>query len=286
MPFSEHTYQSQDGLNLYYREYGGTEDASPLLCLSGLTRSSLDFHAFAERYSKTRKVYTLDYRGRGKSDYDLDYNNYNPQVYVSDILTFLTTKGIEKALFVGTSLGGLMTMAVAGIAKNFIAGAILNDVGPEVDKSGSSRILDYVGKDVRFATLEEAAQKQKETYAGAYPDNREEDWLAQAKTTFIFDEAAKNYRLNYDLNLAKALAEQLNSDEQIDLWPFFKALDDVPTLAIRGALSDVLSEDVFARMQRENPHMETLILKNRGHVPLLNEPELLTVLDNFIARVR
>lgn len=286
MPFSENYYKTQDGLNLYYREYGSVEDACPIICLSGLTRSSLDFHDFAERYSKERKVYALDYRGRGKSEYDKDYKNYNPQVYLGDIFTFLTVKGIEKALFAGTSLGGLLTMAFAGFAKNFIAGAILNDVGPEVDSAGSSRIVDYVGKDARYESLEDAAAKQKEIYGGAYPDLPEDDWLGQAKTTFVYDEDAKNYRLNYDLSLGKALAEQLSSGEQIDLWPFFKALGDVPTLAIRGALSDVLSADVFARMKAENPNLETLVLENRGHVPLLNEPETLAVLDEFIARVR
>jgi len=286
MTFSENYYPSQDGLKLYYREYGSSEDACPLICLSGLTRSSADFHDFAMRYSKTRKVFALDYRGRGKSEYDQDYKNYNPQVYLGDIFAFLTTKEIEKALFVGTSLGGLLTMAMAGLAKNFIAGAILNDVGPEVDTSGSSRILDYVGKDVRFESFKDAADKQKELYGGAYPDISEDDWMGQAETTFMYDEAAKNYRLNYDLSLGKALAEQLNSDEQLDLWPFFQALGDVPTLSIRGALSDVLSETVFERMKKENPNMEALVLKNRGHVPLLNEPEALTILDTFIAGVR
>ncbi|MDF2366002.1 alpha/beta hydrolase [Sneathiella sp.] len=286
MPFKENYYPSPDGLKLYYREYGSDETAVPLLCLSGLTRSSLDFHDFAERYSKTRKVYTLDYRGRGRSAYDTDYKNYNPQTYLGDIFAFLTAKGIEKALFVGTSLGGLLTIAMAGLAKNFIAGAILNDVGPEVDKSGSSRILDYVGKDVRFVSLEEAAAEQKRIYGGALPDISDEDWLGQSETTFIYDEAAKNYRFNYDLSLARALADQLNSEEQVDLWPFFKELGDLPVLAIRGALSDVLSAEVFARMQEEDPDMEALTLENRGHVPLLNEPEALAKLDEFIARVR
>jgi pimeloyl-ACP methyl ester carboxylesterase len=286
MPFSENYYQSSDGLNLYYREYGTDESACPLLCLSGLTRSSLDFHDFAERYSKTRKVYTLDYRGRGKSVYDTNYKNYNPQVYLGDIYAFLTAKNIERALFVGTSLGGILTIAMAGFAKKFIAGAILNDVGPEVDKSGGDRILDYVGKDTRFATLEEAAAEQKRLYAGAYPDNSDEDWLSQTETTFILDTEANNYRFNYDLALGKALREQFASDEQIDLWPFFKELGDLPILALRGALSDVLSAEVFARMQEEDPDMESVTLENRGHVPLLNEPEALTKLDEFIARVR
>ncbi|MBO0334698.1 alpha/beta hydrolase [Sneathiella sp. CAU 1612] len=286
MSFSENYYPSPDGLNLYYREYGSDEGACPLLCLSGLTRSSLDFHEFAERYATSRKVYTLDYRGRGKSDYDTDYKNYNPQIYIGDIFAFLTTKGIGKALFVGTSLGGLLTIAMAGLAKNYIAGAILNDVGPEVDKSGSSRILDYVGKDVRFKTREEAAAQQKKIYGGAYPDLPEEDWLGQAETTFVYDETAKNYRLNYDLSLGRALVDQLNAKEQVDLWPFFRELGDLPVLAIRGALSDVLSKEVFERMKEEDPDMEALVLENRGHVPLLNEPEALKKMDDFIARIR
>ena len=286
MTFSEHYYTSSDGLKLYYREYGTAEDACPILCLSGLTRNSGDFHDFAERYSASRKVYALDYRGRGKSDYDQNYGNYNPQVYLGDIYTFLTQKGIDRALFVGTSLGGLLTMAMAGLAKQFIAGAILNDVGPEVDSSGGTRILDYVGKDIRFPTREAATAHHRESYIGAYPDLDEKGWEKVAMNTYAFDEAQKNYRLNYDLALGKALADQLGGDQPVDLWPFFKALGDVPLLAIRGALSDVLSAEVFARMQVENPQMQAIVIENRGHIPLLDDPPLLAKMDDFIAGIR
>ncbi|MAL80119.1 MAG: alpha/beta hydrolase [Sneathiella sp.] len=286
MTFSEHFYTSPDGLNLYYREYGTEEEACPLVCLSGLTRNSGDFHDFALRYSKTRKVYALDYRGRGKSDYDASYSNYNPQVYLGDIYAFLTQKNISRALFVGTSLGGLLIMALAGLAKQFIAGAILNDVGPEVDQSGGNRILEYVGKDVRFPTPEACASQHRESYIGAYPDLDAAGWQKVAGNTYTFDETARNYRLNYDLALGKALAEQFGKGEQVDLWPFFRALDDIPLLAIRGALSDVLSAEVFARMQQENPKMQAVLLENRGHVPLLDEPAALEKMDPFIAGIR
>lgn len=286
MTFSEHYYSSPDGLDLYYREYGTAEDACPLLCLPGLTRNSGDFHSFALRYSKTRKVYALDYRGRGKSAYDANYRNYNPQVYLGDIFAFLTEKGITQALFVGTSLGGLLTMAMAGLARSFIAGVILNDVGPEVDQSGGSRILEYVGKDVRFPTLEAATAHHKDSYLGAYPDLDATGWTDVTGNTYTRDEAAGNFRLNYDLNLGEALAEQFSKGEQVDLWPFFRALDDVPLLAIRGALSDVLSAEVFARMQKENPKMEAVLLANRGHIPLLDEPAAREKMDHFIAGIR
>jgi pimeloyl-ACP methyl ester carboxylesterase len=286
MVYSEHYYSANDGLQLYYRDYGQEGEKCPLLCLSGLTRNSGDFHEFAERYSMDRKVYALDYRGRGKSAYDPNPENYNPQIYAADIFSFLNNKSITRALFVGTSLGGLMTMAFAGLAKAFIAGAILNDVGPDVDTSGSDRILDYVGVDIRFKTLEEAAAAQKAQYSSAYPDLSDADWLAQCQNTFVFDEDARNFRFNYDMAIGSALATQLNKEEPVDLWPFFKALSDIPTLAIRGALSDILSQEVFERMKQENPNMETLVLKNRGHVPLLNEPSALEIMDKFIAGIR
>src|SRR5690606_28834473 len=86
--------------------------------------------------------------------------------------------------------------------------------------------------------------------------------------------------------LGKALADQLGGDQPVDLWPFFKALGDVPLLAIRGALSDVLSAEIFARMQVENPQMQAIVIENRGHIPLLDEPPLLAKMDDFIAGIR
>lgn len=286
MPFTEHFYQSTDSLSLYYREYGTNENHLPLLCLSGLTRNSADFHDFAERYCVDRKVYALDYRGRGKSDYDSSYENYNPQIYAADIYSFLTQKGIPKAIFVGTSLGGLLTMGIAGFAKQFIAGAILNDVGPEIDTSGGNRILDYVGRDIRYPNIETASKAQRQQYLKAYPDLSETEWIALSKKTFVFDEAAANFRFNYDMNLGPALAKQFENSEPIDLWPFFAELKGIPTLAIRGASSDVLSQEVFEKMQAKKPDMLTVLLDNRGHVPLLDEPPLLKEMDHFIAGIQ
>ncbi|USG59825.1 alpha/beta hydrolase [Sneathiella marina] len=286
MPFAEHFYQSTDGLNLYYREYGTIEDHPPLLCLSGLTRNSADFHDFAERYCGNRKVYTLDYRGRGKSDYDANFENYNPQVYAGDIYNFLTSKNIQKAVFVGTSLGGLLTMGMAGFAKHLIAGAILNDVGPEIDTSGGNRILEYVGKDIRYDSIEVASKAQRVQYLNAYPDLSDAEWISQSKKTFVFDKAAGNFRFNYDMNLGPALAKQFDNADPVDLWPFFAELKGIPTLAIRGARSDVLSQEVFRKMQIENPEMQAITLENRGHVPLLDEPPLLKEMDQFIAGIR
>ena len=282
MTFRESSYQSNDGLNLYYRIYGDSNNRPPIICLSGLTRNSGDFNAFAERYSKDRTVYCLDYRGRGKSDYDPSYSNYNPQTYLGDILTFLAVSGIGKAVFVGTSLGGLLTMGLAGLAPQYLEAVVLNDIGPEVSSAGGARIAGYVGEDRRFSSLEEAAAAQKEQFNSAYPDLPDAAWLALAEPAFTYDEAQGNYRPNYDLALGKALLEQIKDGETIDLWPFFEALKDIPTLAIRGALSDVLSEEVFQKMLDIHPNMKTLVLDNRGHVPVLDEPDAIKILDTFL----
>ncbi len=281
MSYQEETYKSNDGLNLYYRHYKSTGEKTPVVCLSGLTRNSGDFHQLAETYATNRDFFALDYRGRGKSDYDPVYQNYNPQTYLQDVLTFLSHAGIKKAVFVGTSLGGLLTMGLAGLAPTFLAGAVLNDVGPEIAEEGGSRIAGYVGKDIRFDSIEQAAGAQKEQYLGAYPDLSDEEWISVTKVGFILDEAADNYRPNYDLKLGTALVEQVQNSEAIDLWPFFAALKDLPTIAIRGELSDVLSEQVFQKMQQIHPKMATLRLNNRGHVPQLNEPPVIDLLNRF-----
>jgi len=281
MSFEEKYYQSNDGLNLYYREYDGDNQTIPVVCLSGLTRNSADFHDLALRYSGVRKVYCLDYRGRGKSDYDPEYKNYSPQTYLMDVLTFLANRSIEKAIFVGTSLGGLITMGLSGFAPQYVSGAILNDIGPDVDTSGSERIAGYVGKDIRFSTLTQAVSAQKKLYLNAYPDLDDEGWIKTTQAAYIYDEEKSNYRQNYDLKLGQALVEQLKNDQEIDLWPFFESLQSVPTLVIRGALSDILSEEAFEKMKARHPQMQWLQLENRGHVPLLDEPLALKKMDEF-----
>ncbi|WP_169568917.1 alpha/beta fold hydrolase [Sneathiella limimaris] len=282
MSYVEDYYQSEDGLNLCFRSYGHSSQRLPIICLSGLTRNSQDFDEFAETFSRDRQIFTLDYRGRGKSDYDPNYQNYNPQTYLQDIFRFLESQKIEKAVFLGTSLGGLLSIAIGGLAPKYVGGIILNDVGPEVASAGGSRIAGYVGKDVRFQSLEEIAAAQKEQYTSAYPDVEDSYWLETAKVSFTYDDKDKNFRPNYDLGLGKALVEQIEEGNSIDLWPVFENLKNIPMLAIRGALSDVLSEETFQKMQDILPEMQHITLPNRGHVPLLNEPQSLQALTRFL----
>lgn len=139
-PYQERQFRSRDGLELFFRDYAGPADRAPLLCLHGLTRNSRDFEDFAARRAGEFRVIAMDFRGRGRSDRDPRPENYVPATYAADVIELLDHLGIDRALFVGTSLGGLVTMIVAAIDARRIAGAILNDVGPELDDAGLERI--------------------------------------------------------------------------------------------------------------------------------------------------
>ncbi len=132
-------------------------DSPPILCLHGLTRNARDFADFAERHSPRFRVIALEFRGRAESDYDPLPMRYNPLTYAGDVIELLDQLGIDQAIFVGTSLGGLVTMAVAAMQPQRIAAAILNDVGPALDAGRIDRIQSYVGKDTRFRSWDEAA---------------------------------------------------------------------------------------------------------------------------------
>ena len=157
--YRERSLVVRDGLTLHYRDYPGESGKPPILCLHGLTRNSRDFADFAERYSPRFRVLALDFRGRGASDYDPIPARYLPITYAGDVVELLDQLGIPKAIFVGTSLGGLVTMIIAATAPQRIAASIINDVGPDVAPGGIDRILTYVGKDVRFKSWDDAAEK-------------------------------------------------------------------------------------------------------------------------------
>lgn len=282
MSFREARFTSQDGLSLYYRDYGDElSEATPVVCLAGLTRNAVDFHAFAERASARRRVVAFDYRGRGNSQYDPRPERYAPETYLMDISHLLTAAGIEKAVFLGTSLGGILAMAMGAFRPTALAGVVLNDIGPELDPRGLARIAGYVGRTRPPADWDEAVRQMKQLFGPAYPDLTDEEWLAQARLAYRVDE---NGRLcnDYDPNISRALAKQAKTP--FDGWRLFATLKDVPTLSIRGALSDLFSEDCAARMAREKPDLIRVTVPNRGHVPTLTEPECVAALDDFLER--
>jgi pimeloyl-ACP methyl ester carboxylesterase len=269
-----------DGLRLHYRDYPGPTGKPPLLCLHGLTRNSRDFADFAERYSPKWRVLALDFRGRGASEYDPLPSRYNPLTYASDVIQLLDQLMIEQAVFVGTSLGGLVTMTMAAMAPQRIAASILNDVGPDLTTTGLDRIRSYVGKDGRFPGWDEAAiaiaannQHLPESYTHA-------DWVKMAHRVCREDKGA----IVFDYDMAIALPfETQGPVPKIDMWPLFKALGQKPLLVVRGERSDLLSAEALEKMQAAVPDMKSVTVPGVGHAPMLDEPEALSAIDSFLA---
>ena len=232
--FRERRFSAQDGLALYFRDYGdATLRATPVLCLAGIGRNSKDFHGIASRLSTSRRVLAMDYRGRGQSAYDPNWQNYQPRTYINDALHLMAVAGVEKVILLGTSLGAILAMLLTSIQPGALAGAILNDMGPEMPADGFKRIRSYIGKIPRQPDRATAIATLKDMFGGAFPDFAAADWEATVDNMFR-REPDGGYLLDYDPAIAKPLAEQ--SDEPPKLWRFFNALGTLPTLALRGAL--------------------------------------------------
>ena len=276
-----------DGLRLYARDYDpGMAGALPIVCLSGLTRSSEDFHALAIALSgdasRPRRVLSLDYRGRGRSDWDRDWRNYDIKIELNDVLQVLTTAGIEKAIFVGTSRGGLITMAMSAVRPTLIAGAVLNDIGPVLEAGGLARIRGYVGKLPNPRTMDEAVQILRQMSGSEFPAFTLEQWQALVRVTWR--ESEGQFILNYDPNLMKTLEIADPGAPLPDLWPLFEGLKPFPLLAIRGAHSDLLSAGTVQAMQEKHPRLTAITVPGQGHAPAL-DGDLIQVIAEFVLSV-
>lgn len=274
--------RAADGLSLHYRDYPGPVGRPPLICLHGLTRNARDFADFAERYSPRWRVLALDFRGRGSSGYDPLPQRYNPLTYAADVLQLLDQLMIERAVFVGTSLGGLVIMTIAAMALPRIEASILNDVGPDVDIAGVERILTYVGKDARFQNWDEAAEAIASNHNASFERYTHDDWVKMAKRNCR--EEGGEIRFDYDMAIAEPF-RTTGPVPRVDLWPLFAALGQKPLLVVRGAKSDLLTEATAERMQEVAPQMKLATVAGVGHAPELNEPEAIAAIDDFLARI-
>ena len=178
-----------DGLRLFARDYGPrTGTALAVVCLPGLARTSADFHELALSLSqdgkRSRRVLALDYRGRGRSEYDRDWRNYDLKVELADVLAVLTAASIEEAMFVGTSRGGLLTMALSAARPALLRGAVLNDIGPVIEGRGLARIRGYVGKLPAPADYGEAVDILKKLMSAQFTALSEEEWRSWAEATW------------------------------------------------------------------------------------------------------
>ena len=250
-----------------------------MLCLPGLTRNCRDFETVAPRIQRSRRVLCADLRGRGRSQHDPNWQNYHPGTYVADVAGLLADAGVTRVVVLGTSLGGLIAMIMAATMPQVLAGVILNDVGPEIAPEGLARISSYVGKSAPVSSWAEAVAQVRATYGLAWPGATDEDWLAFARRGYREVDGVP--RLDMDPMIGEAVRAAPGGAAP-DLWPLFASLGPVPVLALRGALSDVLSQQTFDRMAREKPDLERITIPGRGHPPMLDEPESVAAIEAFL----
>lgn len=271
-------FTTSDGLRLYYEDTG---NGQPLLCLAGLTRNCRDFDLLAPHLIGTRLI-TLDYRGRGRSQYDAAWANYNVPREAQDVLELLDHLGLRKVTVLGTSRGGLIAMVLAATLADRLAGVILNDVGPVISADGIARIIDYVGRPPRWTSHAQAADGLKAALGADFPGLPDTNWLQMAQAQYHEISDGSPLTLSYDAHLRDALLAQAKAGPPPDLWPLFEALKPLPTGVLRGENSDILGADTLAEMQRRHPEMRVAIVPDRGHVPLLDEPQSLTLIRQIL----
>jgi pimeloyl-ACP methyl ester carboxylesterase len=287
--FSETFVDTVDGLKLYTRDYAPLmpQTGLPVICLHGLTRNARDFETVAPRIAALgRRVIVPDMRGRGRSAYDSDPAHYVPTVYAQDVLTLLDKLDVSEAVFVGTSMGGIITMVVAALAPNRIAAAVLNDIGPRLQTEGLTRIGAYVGRTPPADNWEQAVAAVRAVTNGVYPSRADDAQFWDAFTRRLFREREDGkFIVDYDANIALAFTDP-ETASPVDMSPLFQALAVKPVLSVRGALSDLFSAEGVAHMKSLKGDLETVEISDVGHAPIMDEPAAWDAILDFLARVR
>lgn len=274
---------SNDGLRLHFRDYPGPSDRPPILCFHGLTRNARDFEPVANRLAGKWRVICPEMRGRAESAYSKDPMTYVPLTYMQDIERLLADLEISRFVAFGTSMGGIITMLLAATRPGRIAGALLNDIGPELEKAGLDRIKGHVGTGGSFPTWIHAARALAENNAEVYPAFRLDDWLRVAKRLYRLTSGGRIV-LDYDMRIAEPL-RMPGGEAGVDLWPTLDALKNVPVLIVRGGLSDLFSDRTARQMLERLNQGELVTVPGVGHAPILDEPEAEAGIDRLLQRV-
>jgi pimeloyl-ACP methyl ester carboxylesterase len=281
--WSDGYWQSSDGLRLHYRDYAGEASRPPILCIPGLTRNARDFEGVADRLAGDWRLICVELRGRGDSAYARNPMSYQPLTYLEDLEALIAELKLDRFILFGTSLGGLMTMLLSMRGGGRIAAALLNDIGPVIETSGLDYIRSYVGKPQNWPTWLHAARFLREAQNDRYPDWDLDQWLVFAKRLCKLTPGGRVV-FDYDMRIAEPFRAP-GGESGFDLWSAFAGLAGIPSLVLRGELSDLLSEETVARMLAENPALEAATVPRVGHAPTLDEPEAIEAIGRLLVRV-
>lgn len=282
--FQELSLRVRDGVRLYARHYPAERShRTPVLCLAGLTRNSRDFHDLASFLSKGpegRAVYTLDYRGRGKSDWDRNWKNYAVPIEALDVIDFLAFAELKEVAIVGTSRGGLVTMIMASLQPSSVSSVVLNDIGPVIERDGLMRIAGYVGRIPLPRDWREARDVVRDVNKRTFPGLSDEIWDEIAHQWY--NEKRGKPSPGYDPQLKNALS--VLDGPVPELWAQFESLTRVPVLVIRGQNTDLLSETTIDRMAQRHARLERHTVPHQGHAPFLKDLPTQQVIGEFFDR--
>jgi pimeloyl-ACP methyl ester carboxylesterase len=282
--WSDGYWWSNDGLRLHYRDYPGGDGRPPILCIPGLTRNARDFEGAAERLAGEWRLICVELRGRGESAYAKDPMTYVPLSYLQDLEALIRELQLKRFVLFGTSLGGIMTMLLSMNDGHRIAGALLNDIGPDLETRGLDHIRSYVGKPQNWPTWLHAARFLADAHGDRYPDWDIDRWLVHAKRLCKLTPGGRIV-FDYDMRIAEPFGLP-GGVAGFDLWTACAGLKGIPALVLRGELSDLLSEATVERMLAGNPAMEQATVPRVGHAPTLDEPEAAEAIDGLLKRVK
>ena len=293
MTISSFFFSAPDGLKLHALAAGPRDgERLPMICLPGLARTAEDFRELIEALALStaapRRVIALDSRGRGLSEHDANPANYSVPIELGDVLAMLDATGTGRAVFVGTSRGGILTMAMGAARPRAVAGAVLNDIGPVIEMAGLLRIKNYVGRLPTPGSYEEAAGLLRAVMGAQFPAFDAAAWdLMARRTWFAIDRQDSNgagLEPRYDRALAKPLAAIDPAEPLPPLWAQFDALASAPLLVIRGEHSDILSRATLAAMRKRRRDLDVVEVAGQGHAPLLVDAATLAPIKAFVER--
>jgi pimeloyl-ACP methyl ester carboxylesterase len=278
-------WTSADGLSLYAKSYGPEDARLTVLCLHGLTRNHQDFEPMIAALPAHYRFIAVDVRGRGKSAHDPQPDNYDPQIYAKDMGGLLDKLGLARVALIGTSMGGLISILMIRTMKERVAGIVLNDVGPVVERDGIARIASYAGKVRPVTGWESAADAVKTIQGAAFPDMPEERWMDFARRTYK-ELPGGEVVLDYDPNIARSLGKvKPGALTNFFLWRVFGATKKAPLLVVRGEMSDILSARTAELMVKRHPDARLATVPRVGHAPILDEPQAVSAITDFLARL-
>ena len=271
------SFRTQDNLILHYATYGTLTHKPTLFCLPGLTRFGTDFKRLAERYAHDRLVVTLDYRGRGKSQWCKSGKTYTPEYYINDARHLISLLGLKDIILVGTSLGAYLTVALATIIPTTVKGMILNEISPELDMGIMSVIGQFTTRQNDFRSWEEVFS-YAETIRPLVQCS-DEVWEKYVHSSY-HETPQGTFSENWDARILSQFDPFVISGAY--WWPRLELINAYPTLLVRGGLSTFLTPETFEKMQELLPHAQTCLVPDVGHAPSLNEPIAIEAVDHFI----